>query len=92
MDRPLTIIVLTNRGVNGRNPMLLAESVAGTLYPELRPPQLTEPAADPDPALTARVTTLTGDLVAKRESAVTTVAYRTWSKASDIARVDFAPR
>jgi hypothetical protein len=78
LDRPLTIVMLTNRGVNGRNPLLLAESVAGTLYPELRPPQLGEPDPDPDPALTAKVTSLIADLVAKRESPVTTAAYRAW--------------
>lgn len=78
MDRPLTVILLTNRGVNGRNPMLLAQAVAGTLYPELRPPEISEPAPDPDPSLTAKVTTLVADLVAKRESPVTTSAYRAW--------------
>lgn len=78
IDRPLTIILLTNRGVNGRNPMLLAESVAGVLYPELRPAQITPSRPDPDPALTAKVTTLLADLMAKRESAVTTPSYRAW--------------
>jgi len=78
VDRPLTVILLTNRGVNGRNPLLLAESVAGTLYPDLRPPHLGDPAPDPDPALTARVTALVADLVAKRESPVTTAGYRAW--------------
>ena len=82
VDRPVSIVVLTNRGVNGRNPMLLAESVAGTLYPELKPPQLAEPGTDPDPALTTKVTQLVADLVAKRESQVTTAAYRTWYNTS----------
>jgi hypothetical protein len=78
MVRPLSVVVITNRGVNGRNPMMLAESVAGTLYPELKPPQLATPGADPDPALTTKVSQLVADLVAKREPAVATVAYRTW--------------
>ncbi len=78
VDRPLTVILLSNRGVNGRNPMLLAESVAGILYPELRPPQLAPIAPDADAALTAKVTTLVADLVARRESAVTSAAYRAW--------------
>jgi len=78
VDRPITVVLLTNRGVNGRNPMLLAESVAGTLYPELKPPQLAEPVSDPDPALTMKVSQLVADLVAKRESPVTTTTYRAW--------------
>jgi CubicO group peptidase (beta-lactamase class C family) len=78
MDRPVSIVVLTNRGVNGRNPMMLAEAVAGTLYPDLRPPQLAEPVADPDESLTARVNQLVADLVAKQESRVTTATYRAW--------------
>jgi len=56
--------------------------VAGTLYPELKPPQLAEPGTDPDPALTTTVTQLVADLVAKRESQVTTAIYRTWYNTS----------
>lgn len=77
-DRPISVVVLTNRGVNGRNPMMLAESVAGTLYPELKPAHLAIPGADPDPALTTKVTQLVADLVAKREPAFATAAYRAW--------------
>jgi hypothetical protein len=33
---------------------------------------------DPDPALTTKVSTLIADLVAQRESAVTTATYRAW--------------
>ena len=80
VDRPITVVLLTNRGVNGRNPMMLAESIAGTLYPDLAPPQLARTADDPDPALTTRVTQLVADLVAKRESPVTTATYRAWYK------------
>ena len=78
VDRPISIVVLTNRGVNGRNPMMLAESVAGTLYPELTPPQLAGPGPDPDSAVTTKVRQLIADLVAKRESPVTSAAYRAW--------------
>ena len=78
VDRPISVVVLTNRGVNGRNPMMLAESVAGTLYPDLKPAQLATPGPDPDPALTAKVTQLVADLVAKREPTVATATYRAW--------------
>ena len=78
VDRPISVVLLTNRGVNGRNPMLLAESVAGTMYPELRPPQLADAGPDPDAVLTGKVTQLVADFVARRESPVTTAAYRTW--------------
>jgi len=78
VDRPITVALLTNRGVNRRSPMRLAEAVAGTLYPELRPAHLGEPTTDPDPALAGKVATLIADLGSKRESPVTSPAYRAW--------------
>jgi hypothetical protein len=42
------------------------------------PAHLATPGGDPDPALTTKVTQLVADLVARREPAVATAAYRAW--------------
>jgi CubicO group peptidase (beta-lactamase class C family) len=80
LDEPLTIIVLSNLETmsGARHPVLLARSVAGAVRPSYRPPNLLAAQRDPNPQLARDVHTLLTDLAANQESAVMSVAYRSW--------------
>jgi D-alanyl-D-alanine carboxypeptidase len=81
LEKPITVIVLTNRDVMGsRHPVLLARSIAGLLHPEYRPVELLPPQTDPNPQSTERVKTILADIAAGRESTEMSADYLAWWK------------
>jgi CubicO group peptidase (beta-lactamase class C family) len=75
----LTIIVLTNLDVaSGSQPDLLAKIVAGHYNPPLRPPQVLEPATDPEPARAQAIKQFLIDFGNGKESPLTTPGHRAW--------------
>lgn len=80
LDEPLTIVVLTNldSSSGGRHAMLLAQSVAGIVRPEYRPPHDLAAEADAEPEITRAVLALVADVGAGRPSDVMSSTYRTW--------------
>ncbi|MEX2282476.1 MAG: serine hydrolase domain-containing protein [Gemmatimonadota bacterium] len=80
VDEPLSITVLTNLDATsgGRHHALMARTIAGALRPEYRPANLLAPQADPNPGTTTAVQTLLEAIIANRDAAVMSPAYRTW--------------
>jgi CubicO group peptidase (beta-lactamase class C family) len=75
----LSVIVLTNLDVaSGSRPELLARAVAGLYQPALRPPQLLEPTADPEPARTEAFKRYLADVAGGKESPLCTPGHRAW--------------
>jgi hypothetical protein len=87
LDEPLTVIVLTNLdNPSGRHGMLLTRSIAGIVQPALRPPHDLAVSTDPNPALTATVTTLLSDIAARRASPAMSDTYRVWYESAPGSR------
>ena len=87
IDEPLTVIVLTNLdNPSGRHGMLLTRSIAGIVRPALRPPHDLAASTDPNPALTATVTTLLSDVAAHRASTTMSDMYRIWCESAPGSR------
>jgi CubicO group peptidase (beta-lactamase class C family) len=78
VDEPLTVIVLTNLLAGNGRPLALAQSIAGVVRPDRRPPHLLPPQPDPDTAVTSRVRALLADMAARHDSPVMSDRYRTW--------------
>jgi hypothetical protein len=75
----LTVIVLTNLDVaSGSRPELLAREVAGLYQPALRPPQVLDAIADPEPARTEAIKGFLADVASSKDSPLCTPGHRAW--------------
>jgi CubicO group peptidase (beta-lactamase class C family) len=88
----LTVIVLTNLDVSsGSRPELLARAVAGLYQPRLRPPQMLEPIADPEPARGEAIQRYLADFANNKEPGLAMPGHRAWlQELAPSARQDVA--